>query len=147
MKQKNYYIIMASIALIAVIVSITAEIEHVTQQSSLQGFCNAFGKSSCQTVQDSVYGKIFGMDTAIYGIVGFSLLLIVSALFYFTKKKLFQNLTIIGTLIGGLMALRFLYLQAFVLHLFCIFCVVVDTLGVILLGIGIFLAAKTMKKR
>jgi uncharacterized membrane protein len=145
MKKAIYYAILA-ISITALAVSTFTE----TQQHKpiFNQVCGAiYAGSACEEVQNSVYGKIFGIDTALYGVIGFSLLTITTLWFIIRKDRLSETIMIIGTLIGGIAALRFLYMQAFILHKICVYCVIVDTLAVALLAIGLHLGYLRIKKR
>jgi uncharacterized membrane protein len=50
-----------------------------------------------------------------------------------------------GAAIGGLMALRFIWLQLFVLKQVCTFCMIVDVSAVIALILGIALLIKIVR--
>ncbi len=80
----------------------------------------------CTIVQSSPYASVFGISNDYFGDAIFLMMSVATILFILrpTKgKKLFINL---GVCIGALVAIYFLYLQAFVIHAFCKYCLVVD---------------------
>lgn len=120
------------------------------------GICSAItGSNGCEVVQTSRYGKTLGIDNPVYGIIGFAILgIFASMLMYGTIQtinnniiKIMKYLTATGGIIAGMTAIIFLYLQEFVLHKYCIFCVVVDILSLILLGIAIYIIYHDIKHK
>ncbi len=80
----------------------------------------------CSIVQSSPYAKTFGISNDYFGdaiFIAMSILLL-SRIRKPTKGK---NLLInLGICLGTLTAIYFLYLQTFVIHAFCKYCLVVD---------------------
>jgi uncharacterized membrane protein len=74
--------------------------------------------SSCESVQTSVYGKIFGIKLPYYALGAFSLLL----LLFFISKKLYYA----GTITGSLCSLYLIVIQLFVLKQICSTCMLID---------------------
>lgn len=82
--------------------------------------------TDCETVKNSKYAFAFGVKNSHLGVIIFALtsLLIYSYIKKPTKnKKLIISLSII---IGSLIVLFFLYIQAFVLKAYCSSCLVID---------------------
>jgi len=93
-----------------------------------RGFCGAGG--GCDRVAHSVYSSLFGIPRPAIGVVAFLALLAVVMMRGAFARRL-----------GALLALPFiveglhlLYLQAFVLHAWCPFCVVIDVSSI---GVGV----------
>jgi uncharacterized membrane protein len=63
-----------------------------------------------------------------------------------TSIKPLKYLILTGSIIAGLTAIWFLYLQILVINRYCIFCLMVDILSLILLGIAICLLYNTALK-
>lgn len=160
MKKKEYkniyYAAALIIGIIGLVFSIIIQIEHKSYDSTNGGICSAItGSNGCEIVQTSIYGSIFGISNAIYGIIGFSIIAVMSLLLLFnnrTKKqsnssliKYVEYLTIISGIISGIVAIIFIYLQAFVLHAYCIFCLIVDITSIIFLVISIYWAYILLK--
>ena len=80
----------------------------------------------CAIVQNSPYAKTLGISNDYLGdIIFFTMsIIIISHIMRPTKaKKLLINL---GVYLGTLVSVYFLYLQQFVIHAFCKYCLVVD---------------------
>jgi uncharacterized membrane protein len=149
--EKKLYWIMAALCLLAVIFSgiILAQERGRAKPTptpdifltGVQSVCTVT-KSNCEAVQESIYGKTFGIENAYLGIGGFLLMLALIVAYLASNKRLFRIPILSGALIGGCLSLRFLYLQAFVLKQYCIFCVIVDVLSTAVLVLGIIIAAR-----
>jgi uncharacterized membrane protein len=149
--EKKLYIAMAALSLVAIIFSVVILAQENARHSAqpatsvfltdVQNLCT-MTKSDCEAVQESEYGKTFGIENAYLGIFGFSLLLIFIVLQLLLRKSLLKATVIVGTLIGGIMSARFLYIQAFILRHHCIYCLVVDIIGVLLLVLKLVIVAK-----
>ena len=121
------YLIAALLALVGLMDATYLTIEHLTGQSVR---CTV--TSGCDEVLSSAYATLFGQPLAAYG-----------ALAYFTAFSL-ATLAAFGyaaarTLLAALVALMFLftlwllYLQAFVLHAFCQYCLLSASVTTLLL--------------
>ena len=77
----------------------------------------------CKTVQASHFSSFFGLPTPAYGIIYYLLLGIFGALWHKNASKLF-NLGLITLTSSGLAVSIFLsYLEGFVIHAWCTWCV------------------------
>jgi len=147
MKEKNVYLTILIISIVCVALSITIQTEKKQYSSNQESICSAItGSNGCETVQTSKYASIFGIDNPIFGIIGFSLLVIFSSISMTTSIKPLKYLILTGSIIAGLTAIWFLYLQILVINRYCIFCLMVDILSLILLGIAICLLYNTALK-
>ncbi len=89
----------------------------------------------CNTVQASSYAKTFGIENSYFGIAIFA---VMSLIIYAHIKKPHKNkefLINLAVFLGAMVAFYFLYLQNFVLHAFCKYCLVIDFGMVISFGI------------
>ncbi len=87
-------------------------------------FCSP--DSGCDAVQNSKYASLFGISNSIYGIFIF-LILSIFAFYQINKptknkKRLIDSAVILGFLI----VLYFIFLQAFVIKEFCKYCLIID---------------------
>ncbi len=93
--------------------------------------------SGCEVVHFSQYNYTFGIQNSYFGIVFFSIMVLLT-LWHLIKpdedKRALINLAII---LGTIVVLYFLYIQIFVLHAYCQYCLVVDS-SVILCFLLIF---------
>lgn len=85
------------------------------------GICSI---GSCDTVQSSAYGSLFGISLNYLAVVAFILL------FICYKKN--TGLYIIGITVGSLTALYLIYLQLFVLNAICSNCMVIDGVMIVI---------------
>ncbi len=101
-------------------------------------FCNT--GSGCETVQTSQYAYTFGIKNSEYGIVIFAILIATTLAQLHKRTDRKYKFLAMGLLIGSIVSLWFIYLQVFVIHAYCEFCLVVDIST--LLATGIFLGMK-----
>jgi len=87
-------------------------------------FCEA--GEGCDKVQNSEYAYTFGLKNNVYGVVVFSFLAILTVLNLMKPSKDKTNIISIGMILGGLVAIYFLYLQEFVIGSFCKYCMIMD---------------------
>jgi len=136
--QKNIYLYILAFSAISLFVSAYIEIQKLSSPES--DICSAIVEGSdCFGVQNSEYGKILGVDTAVFGILGFTLLVMLSYIQYRKQNILRSLLIIIGSMIAGIMGMIFMYLQAFVLEKYCVLCLIVDICAVITLVLSMAL--------
>lgn len=102
----------------------------------LSDFCT-FGESfNCDIVNKSIYAEIFGIPVSILGLLTYIVLLIFSIRGkYKDQTKLIPYATAF-VFVGVLFSLRLTYIEAFVLHTWCMLCVISQI--VILLQLLIF---------
>jgi len=99
----------------------------------------------CNIVLTSQYSFLFGVPTSLWGAI-YYLLIAVSAFIFLESKHVGKTLAshhfeilrwaLLGTIIGFLMSLWFIYLQVFILNSYCIYC-----LGSALTSILLFIIA------
>jgi len=125
-RNLKYKIILA-IFIIALICSI------ILSFVPLPLICTPF--EGCNAVQTSAYAKTMGIENSYLGIAIFSL---ISVIIYSHIKKPHKHkklLISVGIFFGTMISLYFLYLQEFVLHAFCKYCLVVDVGMIISFGV------------
>ncbi len=76
----------------------------------------------CEQVTTSHYSLFFGQPVALFGSIYYFSVLVLTALYFQTQKRLFFTFANILTLFGFLISLRFVYLQLFVIGAICIYC-------------------------
>jgi len=91
--------------------------------------CNA--EQGCALVQNSVYAYTFGIKNSLYGVGIFSVLLLLALLQIFKHSGKMERFLKSSLIVGSAVAVYFLFLQIFILHAYCKYCIVVD-LSVIL---------------
>jgi uncharacterized membrane protein len=89
----------------------------------------------CDVVLTSSYAETFGIKNSAIGMIGFGILTILTLLQIINKSNKKRNFIFLGIAIGSLIALYFIFLQAFVLQAWCKYCMVVDVGLLISLGL------------
>ena len=102
------------------------------------------GNGGCATVQTSIYANTFGVSNPVYGMFVFTILAIIFALLLvgvwhldtariIRKVKGGVEIILSGLLAGGsLFSLWLLFVQFFLLHATCIFCLWTDAIMIIM---------------
>ena len=80
----------------------------------------------CNAVQTSVYAKTLGIENSYFGIAIFGLMSFMIWSHIRKPHKHKKSIINFGVFIGAMVSLYFLYLQRFVLHASCKYCLVVD---------------------
>ena len=86
--------------------------------------CTPF--EGCNAVQTSSYAKTFGVDNSKIGIAIFALMILIIIAHIRKPNKSRELFIRLGIFAGTLVSLYFLYLQQFVIHAWCKYCLVVD---------------------
>lgn len=92
-------------------------------------------QTTCYVVQTSEYEKTLGVNNSYFGLIAFSILLILTFSHIKTPKKYKKQMILLGIIGGALFAIYFLYLQFFVINALCKYCMVVDISALLSLGI------------
>ena len=82
--------------------------------------------NGCYAVQTSQYETTFGMKNSHVGFVAFIILFIVNYLHIKRPSKKKKQFLITGLALGSVIAIYFMYLQFFVLHAICKYCMIAD---------------------
>ncbi|MCU1267606.1 MAG: hypothetical protein JWM21_3924 [Acidobacteria bacterium] len=129
------YAVSACVALIGLGDSLYLTIEHITGQSVR---CTI--TSGCSEVLSSPYAVVRGVPLALIGVVAYFTVFTLATLAAFQYKVAAKLLTpIVGLMF--LTTLWLLYLQAFVIHHFCQYCLL-SALVTTTLTVLVFLAAR-----
>ncbi|HND48271.1 MAG TPA: vitamin K epoxide reductase family protein [Anaerolineales bacterium] len=118
--DKWLYRVMIALVIIGLAVSVYMTIYKI---SGNDGMC--LGSGDCSTVNASRFSEVNGIPVAVFGIVGYSAILIV--LFYESKNEFFKrNGTLLAfgmSLTGFLFTLWLVYVELVLLKAICPFCV------------------------
>ncbi|MBI2632341.1 hypothetical protein HYW75_05030 [Candidatus Pacearchaeota archaeon] len=125
-KKKTFF---ASIIVLVIVLEIILSVYLLYAPGNNSYLCTVLG--SCLEVQESFYGKMFGVKVALLGLISFILLILLYILSLLYKKL--KNLYFTATLIGGFFAAYFLIIQFFILRKICSTCVLIDSLMILLL--------------
>jgi uncharacterized membrane protein len=96
----------------------------------------------CETVLTSAYSTVLGIPVSLAGAVYYLLTLIGLFAYMDSKKQAILKWTLILPILGFLASVWFFYLQAFVIHHFCEYCLGSATTSTILCAIALFIFAK-----
>ena len=116
--NKNKYRIILLVFIIGLLSSLALSLE------SLKEICSP--EKGCNSVQNSQYALTFGIKNSNYGILIFSLLIIITVMHMYNPTKNKRKIINLSIVLGALIALYFIYLQKFVLKSYCKYCIVVD---------------------
>ena len=94
-------------------------------------------ETGCYIVSQSEYAQTIGINNCYFGLIAFSVLIILTIHHLLKPKKYKKQLILVGLIIGSIFALYFIYLQFIIIQACCHYCMVVD-IGT-LLGLAIFL--------
>jgi len=87
---------------------------------------NGCENNGCENIESSEYSSLFGIQNHYYGIVIFAFMIFIT-LSYIKKPRMYKKYIInLGVIVGAVIAIYFLYIQQFVLNVFCKYCLVVD---------------------
>ena len=105
--------------------------------------CDVVG-FNCNAVLTSVYSKFFGIPLAWWGVFFYFSLFLLAVVYLDVKRKFILQLIEIWLWSGFVVSLILLYIQAFVLKAFCIYCLISE-IAVFGMVLG-YLAVKFLPK-
>jgi uncharacterized membrane protein len=120
--KKGINKVLLALILIEIILTAILVFQDLTNQD---GFCVAGG---CDSVQNSVYGKIFGVKLSVFGLASFLILLLI----FIYERKIKEDTFLTLSTIGAAFATYFIYLQAFTLKQICSVCIVIDSTAILI---------------
>ncbi len=104
------------------IVSLISSI--ILYSNSLTGICDP--DKGCDVVNSSSYGSTLGIKNSVYGMFVFSFMITLT-LFHIRKpNNNTRRIIHAAVILGSVIALYFLYLQFFIIRVFCTFCMIID---------------------
>ena len=138
--DKNLYRASIAFAVIGLLVSIYMTIYKLTANDAM-----CLGNGDCSTVNASRYSEIYGIPLALLGVAGFLAILFVH--FMENRSRFFEEqgtLMVFGMgLFGFVFSLYLTYLELYVIHAICPFCVASAVAMTIVFIVGIIRLAKT----
>lgn len=84
--------------------------------------CNIQNLSGCNTVVASQYSQVFGIPLAELGVLFYSIMFVLAALELILFDRLLRRVLQGLALVGIAASLYFIFVQAFVIGAFCIYC-------------------------
>ena len=118
-KLKYKYQILKILFLIALVTSVAMSLEEKT------GFCGI--ESGCEKVENTIYAKTFGIANYWFGIAIFAFLVALIDSHIEKPSKHGEEVLKWSIIIGSIISLYFLYLQQYIIHAYCKYCIVIDT--------------------
>ena len=94
--------------------------------------------SDCGKVLNSKYSMIFGIPLATIGLIHYGLIALVILLAILTGKKFFRYWIMVETTGGVLASIYFVFLQLFVIHGFCQYCMLSAFISFVLFFLAYF---------
>jgi uncharacterized membrane protein len=102
--------------------------------------------TGCESVLTSVYSEIFGIPVALGGALFYLGFLIGLILFLDLKKEWILRLTLAYSSIGFVFSMWFVFVQAFLLHAFCQYCMLSATTSTTIFIISMYVFIKYRNK-
>lgn len=99
-------------------------ISAIILQTSQKSYCSV--GEGCDVVSQSDYSSLLGIKNSLIGIFVFIFLISLTIWQILEPHKTKQKIISAGILLGSIIAIYFIYLQNFVIHAWCKFCLVVD---------------------
>lgn len=94
--------------------------QHEASGSPL--LCNIQSLSGCNVVVGSHYSYVFGISLAVYGMLFYGIIFVLSALELVIIDQLLRRVLQALALFGIVVSLYSVVLQAFVIHAYCVYC-------------------------
>ena len=117
LKKYKYHLLLI-LFIISLISSIILSIANTEQICDIN--------KGCDIVQNSKYSETFGIKNSVYGIIIFSLLIIITIMQIYKSTKNKKIMISTAIILGSLIAIYFIYLQQFVIKSYCKYCMIVD---------------------
>lgn len=141
----NTHLLVAIIFLSLLVLGITAVIAAEQYQWKLSADaskCFTDPQAGCYLVQHSVYAETFGIPNTLLSFAGFIATIAVAVLLLLDKGPIvLLERALLGMLgAGALFALWFLYVQHFILHAYCTFCIPIDLIALLLFVLAVIRA-------
>lgn len=96
----------------------------------------------CETVIRSSYSVVFGVPLAVWGLVFYGVMLLISIVAIYKPTRLVRKLFSAGVTVGLLCSAYFFYLQAFVIRAWCQYCLFSIFTSTCLFIIGAYICKK-----
>lgn len=101
----------------------------------------------CDTVRYSPYAKMFGLPIPLYGVAFYVVSLVLLALFLVIRQGVYLSVVWVLAMWGLVFAGYLTYLEAFVIHAWCSWCVLNAFVNVMMFGVGSYLIYREAKAK
>lgn len=119
MKHKKKYVTLLIIFILCFIAS--AILSFIPPEEA----CGSID-SGCYIINTSEHAETIGIKNCYFGLIAFSVLILLTIYHILKPKKYKKQLILIGLIIGSVFAIYFIYLQLIVIGACCQYCTVVD---------------------
>ena len=131
MKYKQKYIILLIIFILCFIASVI--LSFIPPEEACGGT-----DTGCYVINTSEYAGVIGVKNCYFGLIAFSILIILTICHILKPKKYKKQLILIGLIIGSVFAVYFIWLQLIVIQACCQYCMIVDIGTLLGLAIALF---------
>ena len=100
------------------------------------------GFTGCDEVSKSPYSLLFGIPLSALGMIFYLGVGLLGVLYLDMRKRIIADLMALGTVIGFLLSVYFIYVQKFLIKAFCVYCIASAIIATILCCLGIILYQK-----
>lgn len=97
------------------------------------------GFTGCDEVSKSPHSVLFGIPLSAYGMAFYLAIGLLGVLYLDLRKKIIAQLLALGTALGFVLSLYFIYVQKFLIGTFCVYCVASALISTILFGLGVLI--------
>jgi len=140
-RTSRVYSAIALLALSGIFVSSISLYHHFSKSKT--SFCDIGQSFNCDLVNRSQYSVFHGIPVALLGILGYLLILSLATVY---REKAETPFILAGVTLAGLgFALYLTYIEAFVLHAWCILCLSSLTLITVAAVLSLWSAAKALR--
>ncbi len=108
--------------------------EHYLKSTPV--FCPTGG---CDTVLSSVYSSIAGVPLALLGTLHYLVLFAIGILFWRKANDMLLHIIALDTALGAIFSVYLVFIQLFVIHAICFYCMISAGISFILLALGLTL--------
>ncbi len=127
--RKKIFIALILLFTLNLILSSYLEFQDLQENT---GICNiAPGTTNCSNVQTSQYAYTFGIKNTTAGIFASILFIVLTTIYYRNPHKHMKLAKNVLLFAAAFFAVRFIYIQFFVLKQICPYCLIIDTLTII----------------
>ncbi len=100
----------------------------------------------CETVLTSSYAVIAGIPVALFGSLFYGSIFLLAMMYLYRKKEDLLRIIALLTIFGFLATLWFVFVQLFILHAICLYCMFSAATSTALFGLGIYIR-RALNKR
>lgn len=133
-----------SLIIISFIGFLDASYLTIAHYTGLALRCTVF--NGCEAVTTSPYSLIFGVPVALLGVFYYLSVLLLTLFYFDSKKSCLPRYIAWLTCVGMTASIWFVFLQLFVLHAICQYCMISATTSTLLFIFGIIIFKQHAKK-